>query len=224
LRTTQSDQEVATFSTNRSTEQQYKRVVVLGSTEPIRDREVTANHGTPVSVTERIISEGRISVVDPASGENYRRGIDYEVDYDAGTITTLASGNIVNGQTLSVSFDEQPRGSFSTDDFDPATDQELVSEIPTAVSETEAEQAALSLVSRLSEPLVRAEATLTDVPPGVSLVEQIDLNVLPIEQGAEIVDISQRPGETQLTLGTRESVGSAVQTVTEQLRSVSRRV
>jgi len=162
-------------------------------------------------------------VVDPADGTQFERGRDYQLAYQAGDLTPLADGRISDGQELSVSYDERPRGTVAADSYAPATDQTLVRTIPSVSSNREAEQAALFLVDDLEVPLTTARLVLPRVG-NRSLVDDLQVDGLPVDQRLEVRSVEQTPEQAVLELGSRDSVGDIVSRLERRLDATSEKV
>jgi hypothetical protein len=65
-----------------------------GGTDQLTNVTVTVTHGTPVDVGDFALVDDDEVVTNTAGDTTYTKGVDYEMDYVAGTITALASGSM----------------------------------------------------------------------------------------------------------------------------------
>jgi len=70
---------------------------------------------------------------------------------------------------------------------------------------------------------VTASVTI-DREPGVSLVEAIDLEQLPVDEPLEVWSVDNQPGRVTMQLGSREEVSETVSRIQERLGATSRKV
>lgn len=212
------------YSVNRSEEHLYKKVTVIGSARPISQEEVNANHDFPTELAEDWLVAG--SELVRQGQQIYDEGVDYEMDYENGTITTLQGGSITDGTIISVDYRFEVRNEASIDSFDPGTDKELVRKIPGLVTESSCKQAALFLLNSVSEPFYTANVTI-DKPQDASraLVDDVLIDGVPTnDTRMTIQSIDQDSQKAKLTLGSRDSIDEIVGRIESRLGSTERRV
>lgn len=216
------DAAVTTYDVATDVREQAARVVVLGgNAHQVGDR-VTANHGTAVDLQQSDLTPGRESVYDPDTGASYLRDDDYEIDYNDGTITTIATGDIGDGATIAVDYDYETRGAFESDEA--TTDRSITRNITGLTSDRQCAIAARRISLELREPLVEAEVGVQPGPRSWSVVDQLDIEALPDVQALDVKEITTQAGEVRLRLGSRQSVEEIVSEIQDNTDRVARRV
>lgn len=203
----------------------YDSVTVKGSNEPVSREPYTASTTVSSLVRENILP-GSETVVDPATGDNFTRGDDYEIDYQPGEIRATSSGALVAGDEYEVNYQYQPRGTFEQSNA-PADPDELVELVPGVTSERLGEQVAFVIADSVQSPRYAAEVTIPDPDPRFDPTEALPPSALSLP--ADAGDLEVR-GEPQLTeeglavrFGTRPAVEASVQRLSRQLSRVSDR-
>lgn len=97
-------------------------------TESVTGEEWAAVHESPVALNNDQVVEGSETVF--SGGATYERGSDYGIDYDRGFVTAYSTGNIDDGQAVTINYDHQRGGGPCS--FDPAEDPEALAEQWTA--------------------------------------------------------------------------------------------
>lgn len=202
-RTSDVSDPVIDYEVDKSTASQETKVVIKGASTPVDGEQFTADHGAGQGLTTQTILTGSEAVRDPDTGDQFERGDDYQMSYDSpGSITTLSSGSMVDGDTYEVSYQQQPEGEFAADAHDGGPP--LVRTIPSATSNRECRQAAVYLTDRLEDPLITASVTLSRLDAGVSLVDDVAIDALPDAlDRAEVQSVTQTPQTATLQLGNR---------------------
>lgn len=199
----------------------YQKITIKGAARRQSNEPFTSNHGTAVSLTQQEMVEGKAAVYDPATGENFEEGTDYEIDYSAGEITTLSSGSMSDQTEYAIDYSRKPVGSAETGDYT-AGDRELVRTITTASSNRECEQAALYLLKRLSTPRYGASVTLDRVEAGRSLLDDLDIEGLPGDTRFVTDSIDMGPRTATVELENRQRIGSLLERVEQRLAATER--
>jgi hypothetical protein len=203
----------------------YDSVTVKGSNEPVSREPYTASTSVSSLVRENILP-GSETVVDPATGDNFTRGDDYEIDYQPGEIRATSSGALVVGDEYEVNYQYQPRGTFEQSNA-PADPDELVELVPGVTSERLGEQVAFVIADSVQSPRYAAEVTIPDPDPRFDPTEALPPSALSLPAGAGDLEVR---GEPQLTeeglavrFGTRPAVEASIQRLSRQLSRVSDR-
>jgi hypothetical protein len=201
----------------------FGKVTVRGSYQQRRE-EITANHGTAVDLGKDNLVTSRELVTDPSNGTVFEQAEDYEIDYDAGTVTTLSKGSITDGQTIAVDYQFEPRALYAEDGFDPSTDRELPPQkINSVTTDREAEQAALTIQQDLDSPLYEAEVTLSTFDAGTSLIDDLHVAELPVDLGFEIQEQQRSAGKVVLQLGSRRELTEIISDIERRLAATQER-
>ncbi|MFC6973659.1 hypothetical protein ACFQL1_01605 [Halomicroarcula sp. GCM10025709] len=155
-------------------------------------------------------------------GTEYEESIDYSIEYQPGTITTLSSGDITDGQPLTISYEFKPVGSYQAETFS-AGDRELPTQtINSVTTSREAKVAASQIVRGADSPRVTAELVLSRLDAGQSLLDDVVLDI-PGEDGFEIESLTREPGRIALQCGTRAPVSEVVSDIQSQLSETADR-
>ena len=203
----------------------YESVTVKGSNEPVSREPYTAST-TFSSLGHDNILPGSETVVDPATGENFIRGDDYEIRYQLGEIRARSTGALTTGDSYDVSYQFQARGTHEQPNA-PADPEELVEIVPGVTSERLGEQVALVIANEVDTPRYAAEVTIPDPDPRFDPTEALPPSALGLPSAAGDLEVR---GEPQLTeeglrvrFGTRPAVEESVQRLSRQLSRVSDR-
>lgn len=219
-RTSTANPRVAEYNVTRRTDQQFKRIIVKGSAGQRVGERVTANHGQIQDLSKDDLLEGKEAVYNPDTGASFERNIDYSIDYQSGKITTLSSGNMVNGNVYAVDYLFRTSGIAERDG---ATELETKTiSIPGLSTDRACELTALTILQKLENPLLEAQATISDVPPGWSVIDEVPAGALPGDTTYQIREIETTPRETRLRLGSRESLSELIEDLRNRVDAVSR--
>jgi len=213
---------VATYESSETVAAKFDKVVVKGSSQRVRQEEVTANHGTAVDLQRPNLQTGKEAVYDPSSGTQYDSDSDYDLEASTGKITTLSDGAISDGSTIAIDYSWRPINSASTSSV--SNPKTTVQDLPALTTERGCGLVALRLLDSLNEPLQEARVVVPRDQTGWSIVAALDIDELPWDQDLQIREVKTTPGETVLRLGSRESLGEIVSDIQSRLQSVSRRV
>ncbi|WP_049979353.1 fibronectin type III domain-containing protein [Halolamina rubra] len=199
----------------------HRRAVIYGTGVPEAST-ITAQHDTWVGLEHDWLHETGEVVESVADGTTYERSVDYELRPNEGELKALSTGNIADGAELRVSYDKRIRGTFESGDY-VGEYETFVDDVPAITTTRNADAAALAIVQEASDPLVTASVTI-DREPGVSLVEAIDLEQLPVDEPLEVWSVDNQPGRVTMQLGSREEVSETVSRIQERLGATSRKV
>lgn len=222
-RTATVDPDLVDYATDTDFSSIHRKAIINGTLVPASTDGVTATHDTWVALGHDWLAETGEEVVDASDGTAYDRGSDYELRPNVGEIQALSTGTIPAGATLDVSYQRHIRGSYESADFD-GTYEEFVDTIPAITTQRNANQAALALVRQASDPLVTASVTIDKQPTGMSLVEAVDVDALPVDQPMEVWSLQDSPQQVQLQLGSREQIAETIQRIQSRLAAASRKV
>jgi hypothetical protein len=195
-------------------------VTVYGGSEAIRQESLTADHGTAVDLENGRLEERSEYLRSATGGSEFDRGDDYEIDWQAGTLTTLSGGDISDGQALLVDYRYQPRASWTAEDAGDDPRFRRV-DIPSLKSERACGLAAYRIVQEVGEPLKEATARIPqDVDAAV--VQSIATEELPNTGILELRAIEGGPDGAELTLGNRQRVRDVVADIRTRISAVER--
>lgn len=222
-RTADSDVALTDFSLSKQLGAAYEKAVIYGAAQTVEDEQFTATHGTPVALDNSILVEASESVRDPTTGTAFVRGSDYELDTEAGTITTLAGGAMTSDESYIVSYRYKVRGSYASPSAgsDPRT---VVETLPSITSAQGCAIAALYLIRAVGSPLYEAELEL---PPGevdLELVSAQTVNTLPGDEGLVVWEVQSGEDGATLRLGTRRRLREAISDLQARLQASAQRV
>jgi len=225
-RTSDIDPAIVSYDVDKSTENQATKVVIKGSSTPVSGAQLTADHGVSQELTTQTILTGSEAVRDPDTGTQYERGTDYAMDYGApASITTLASGSLVDGDVYEISYQKQPEGEYAVPSYDASVDEPLVRTIPAATSNRECQQAAIYLANELKDPLFSASVTVSRLDAGLSLVDDVDLADLPDRVARmEVQNVTQGPQNVTLQLGSRSPLQELLSRYGSRLGAAEKRL
>lgn len=203
----------------------YDSVTIKGSNEPVSREPYTASTTFKSLVRENILP-GSETVVDPATGENYRRGDDYEINYQPGELRATDSGRLSVGNDFEVNYQYQARGTFEQPDA-PAEPDELVEVVPGVTSERLGEQVAFVIFDDVETPRFAADVTIPDPDPRFNPTEALPPDALGLPDAAGSLEVRGEPELTERGLrvrfGTRPAVERSIQRISRQLSRVSDR-
>jgi len=205
-RETTVDAGVTGYSTTKRTGEQYSGVTVVGSPSTVRNQTITSNYDTATQLPHDHLVDGSETVYDPQSGVNYVRGSDYEISYLDGTVTVLSGGAMEDTSTYQIDYQVETRGSFALDSADPVKWAPNQS-IPGLTSAEACEQAAITIVNDISEPLWEVEFSLPPQEVGFAVTDALQLADVPFDGPAEVREVSNQPDEIRVTRGAASRSG-----------------
>ncbi|WP_435346034.1 fibronectin type III domain-containing protein [Haloarchaeobius sp. HRN-SO-5] len=172
---------------------------------------ITASHGTGVVLGEAPVITGSERVLDQTTGTPYDYGEDYTVDWAAGEVTALSTGDITDGETVDVEYRYKTTGTYQDSSYsgDPST--AITRRVPELTSERACETFAFRLVDELKTPLWTASvelSSLQDTP--VSLVDALTLDGVPAGTPLEVWTLDNTPTGVRLQLGSRDDIEQTV--------------
>lgn len=221
-RTATVDPDLVDYSTSTDYSSIHRRAVIYGTGVP-ESSTITADHDTWVTLNHDWLLETGEVVESTADGTTYERSVDYELRPNAGELKALSTGDIDDGAELRVTYDTRIRGTFESEDY--AGDYEtFIDDVPSITTERNADAAALAIVQETNEPLQTASVTVDVQPGGLSLVEAVDLDQLPVDAPLEVWSVDNQPGQVTMQLGSREEVSETVARIQERLGATSRKV
>jgi hypothetical protein len=218
-RSTDADPAVTSFSTSKRTDEIIEKAVIKGGAQRVRQESFTSDHGSAVNLGQDNLIEGGEVVYD--GGTQFDRGIDYQIDYLAGTITTRLTGRMGDNTGFKIDYDFKPVNSFAADGVsDPKT---VVRSLPAIQSEQAAGQVAFILVNKFSDPVFEATVTIPD-DAGWSVIDEIDPSRLPTDQPLQTQSIETSPGPTIIQLESQDSLSEVVSQIQRRLSQAETRV
>jgi len=203
----------------------YPIVTIKGSPQPESGEIFTASE-TFVDLAEDDILSGSDAVRDPTSGENFTRGIDYELDRENGRIRILASGDMNSGTDYAIDYRYKIAGAYEAENA-PADATELVENVPGVTTERAAEQIAFALVSEFDTPRYTADLEIERPAVDFDVLEALTLANLDLPPEAAPLELR---GDPQLTprgltarLGSRGRIEEALRPIAEQVSQLADR-
>jgi hypothetical protein len=213
---------VTDYEFERSNETLVQKATIKGSSTFRFDERFDADHGTAVPLDHDDLVVGSEEVADPEFGGNeYERGVDYEMDYANGEITVLAAGDMSNATEFSIDYRWRIKGAYDDGTADPRS---IVRTIPELTTARACNQAAFTIVDSLNTPSRPTQVVLPSVEPGWSLVEELELEQLPTGIPLQIKGIQPTPEQTVVRLDTRESVGDVISDIQDRVEGLARTV
>ncbi|REA00185.1 hypothetical protein DEQ92_20240 [Haloferax sp. Atlit-6N] len=210
------------FEVERQTADQWERIVVKGSPQRRSGERVVADSGNAVSLDHDNLLLGKEAVIDPDTGQQFVSGVDYELDASAGTLTATAEGALDDGVEFVVDYEYETKGSYGSGSATAQTTKTV--DIPGLSTDRACGLAALVIFEQVNEPLQEGTLSISDVPAGWSVLEEIDPDVLPDALGPwQPKDVEASPGGANIRLGSRDSVGDVVGDIRSRVSAVSRR-
>lgn len=210
------------YSGETTVEESYDRVVVFGSSRSVEGEAFEVRPvGQRSALTDAWIRVGSETIRDPADGHEFTRGIDYEMDWKQGGVLEVDGGDFETGATYEADYTRRYRGSATF--VDVADIWTLEEQFPEAISTIEWEQIAFALLKRVNQPLEAVEATVDLDDPTVSVVEAISHPELPFDGPLVPRGLEFGQGSVRWRLGTRQTIGEAVDEIRSRLRSVAER-
>lgn len=203
----------------------FNAVTIKGSTQSVTGEQFTADTSF-VTLNQGNIVPGSESVTD-GSGTVYQRGEDYKMNFIPGEIRALSTGNLTTGNTFTIDYRYEIEGTHP-EGF--SGSNELVETIPGIVSERNAQQIAFVILN--IDPEVSAEGFTADVllPRSDAVFDPLNalsLENLELPDNATPLAVREPPEQTpagiRLQLGGKRELERTLQTISEQVRKVSRR-
>lgn len=221
IRSSERSEAVIDYEFEKGTKDRYEKVVVSGSARTVDGQTFTADHGTLNGLGNEPIVEGVETVYD--SSQTYTRGTDYVMDYGLGAIETLSGGNMTDGSDYQIDYEWKPRGSYEVGDAS-TTPKTLFETFPTATSDTQAEQIAVNLAKEVNEAQRKAQVSVRNINPSVSLVDALSLDGLPFNTGMKTVSITHSPSQVELEMGERQPIERSIRQIRKRLQDTSEKV
>lgn len=224
-RETAVDPSLSDWSVDIDHDSVVEKVVVRGRSVP-EVAEITASHGTAVELPAAPVQPGseRVVPIDSETDQSYDLRKDYDVDWSDGTITTLSSGSISDGEQLRVEFAREIRAVATTPSWDGDPTTVRTESLPGAATNLAAEQAARTILRAGSDPTQTVTATVDTGPEQWSLVDALDLEGVPQRSQLVTRDVSSSGESVTLRLGTTNPVDAVVSRLRSRLESTSRSV
>jgi hypothetical protein len=196
---------------------------IRGGAQTVRAEEFAADTVNEVALAHDNLIAGREQVRDADSGQVYTRGTDYEINYLLGNITAASDGGISDGQSLVIDYEWKPKGEFAAGGAD--AKKKLVRTFVGANTDAICRSIAYYLVQELGEPIESGTATISELPPGVSVLEALSASALPQRgdwtlRGAPTV----QDGRVQLPIANRQRVEDVVSDIQGRLDQHGERI
>jgi len=179
----------------------------------------------PIDVPDNNLIEGTVTVSDPATGEDYRKPLDYHVDHADGTIIPTTAGDIDDGENLEISYQWQPEGRYEDPTFTGDPRDDATRTIQSLTTPGACEQAARRLVQAQSDATLRARIDLSALDPRLSTLRALSPPGLPEGADALPVDEIEHFGTSVFVrLGGDGSVDETIDRIRRGQADIERRV
>lgn len=221
LRTSDRDEQVTRYESERTVEELVGEVVIKGGAVTETGDPVSADHGTAVSLANDELVAGTETVSD-GTDTVYVAGADYELDPLDGEITTLANGDITDGQSLEVDYQFHPKNRWASPTA-PAGARTITRTLSQLTTSRACGQVARLIGRELDEELREGRIVIPSDTAGWDIVSAIDFDVLPFDGDIEIRDVQNTPDQTVLLVGSRQTVGEVFGQVRSRLNALSDR-
>jgi len=215
--------ELTDYTSNTDYSKLYRKAVIKGTLVPETDVTVTVQHDTWVDLPDKFLSETGELVRTPNETTKFERGVDYELEPNAGRIKALSTGSITDGADVLIDYQRHIVGEFESNAYD-GTYPVFVETLPEITTSRNARQAARVAVGALSDPLVTWSVTVSDLPPSVDLVDALALEQVPADGPLETWSVSSSPGQLQLQGGNRDPISETLGRIQSRLAAVSQKV
>jgi hypothetical protein len=203
----------------------FPRVTVKGSPQPVSGESFTASTSFE-PLNNAPILNGSESVVDPDTGEQFDRFVDYELDRQAGEIRVFDGGDMTIGDTFEISYRFEIKTTVTSDDA-PADPRHLVREVPGVSTDRQAEQIARLLVREFEDPSYSADLTIPDPDLNFNPIEAFSLDNLDLPDAAGALEVRGAPEQTprglRVRLGSRPEIEREISQLATQLQKVAER-
>lgn len=225
-RTADSDPDIdANVSVSKSVKT-WDAVTIKGSAQSVSGEEFSGSTSF-VDLARDNIVPGSEAVRGTSNGTQFQRGIDYEMQYNPGEIRILETGDMQAGTIYEIDYRYEVEGTYPENY---SGTNELVETISGVVSDRQAQQLAYVILE--VDPGVADESWSANVllPRTGTLfdpLEALSLEQLNLPDAATPLEIREPPQQTPqgiaLQLGSRRGLDEALSTLSNQLRTVSRR-
>jgi len=203
---------------------QVERATIKGGAESVAGETVTADvlNGNPLDRSNLVVGRERVRSV--STGERYRRGTDYEMNYAIGQLNPRQfEGNISDGEDLAVDYEYKPEGDYAQPGFDDRN--RLIETFVDASTDTICQSIAFYLVERLGSPVESGTLTISELPAGYSVLEAIAADPLPNrERWTPRPRPTVQQGRVELEVASRRRVQDVVSDLQTRLQSHSDRI
>lgn len=216
------DLDVVDYSTRKVTPN-IQKATVYGGAQRIREEAFVADFDTPVDLDNAEIIRGSEAVSGPNS-TSFRRGDDYEINRQAGTITVSSDGDMTDGEEYVIGYEFKTVGEFETDAYSGDAREEFVDTLAGLTTTQACAQAAKIIVDLGSTPRTEADVQFPpSVPEDISLVEALDLEAIPGDAMA-VYNLQDGPDGLSARLGDRDRVQDRLSAIDSRIRAASDRV
>jgi hypothetical protein len=203
----------------------YPRVTVKGSPQPVSGESFTASTSFE-PLNNAPILNGSESVIDPDTGEQFDRFVDYELDRQNGEIRVFDGGDMTIGDAYEISYRFEIKTTVTSDDA-PANPRHLVREVPGVSTDRQAEQIARLLVREFEDPSYAADLTIPDPDLNFNPIEAFSLENLDLPDAAGALEVRGAPQQTprglRVRLGSRPEIEREISQLATQLQKVAER-
>jgi hypothetical protein len=222
-RTADDDPDIGSVSINKEVDS-FDQITIKGSNKRISAEEFGASTSF-VDLEGADIVPNSESVYDDADGTNFVRGDDYEMDFSAGEIKALSTGDLDTTESYKIDYGVEVAGSFP-EISSPA--REFVDTVPAVTRDVGAEQIAFALFDDDAEnPRYAGDLTIPQSDVSFDPLEALSLDNLDLPAAATPLAIRGEPEISptgiRLRLGSRSRVEESLADISETVRAVSRK-
>ena len=218
---------VADYSVTKSAAEKVQKAVIYGATRDVTGEVIVildGEAGKTVDLKSDRIQQGTLEIEGLHSGARMNEGQDYTVDYQGGVVDTDADGRMRENTEYRARYSYQTYGEYA----DPSAEspRETVREAPGLTSDFAARQTAKTVVQELQAPIERGRLIISG-DEGYSVVEALAAADLPGGAGSgisglQIREVTNRPGATDLRVGSRRSMEEIIADIERNVAAVSR--
>ncbi|QLK25403.1 hypothetical protein HYG81_15115 [Natrinema zhouii] len=223
-RTSERSLDVTSYSDRQTIEDQTLACEVIGGRQTVSSERFTPpDTSIDVSLANSSLITGTEYVYDPATNETYERDQDYAIDNRDGAVRIKDGGDMSAGTEYAIDYEFKPRGRHEDPSWDGDPTLERTESIPSLTTRRGCQQAALRIVQETRTAMNEVEIQFADIDPNQSLVEAINLDVLPGDDYYEAREIDFGDGQGRGVFADRQSVAETVDGIRSQIDAVSRR-
>lgn len=129
---------------------------------------------------------------------------------------------MTDGDSYEIDYQFETRGSYTLESASNPRDAPKQT-IPGLTSEQACEQAAITIVNEVSQPLWEVEFAVPPQEVGFAVTDALQVPGLPISKPVEVQNVTNSPDLIAVTGGTRQTVGEVVRQIRERVGQVARR-
>jgi hypothetical protein len=205
-RTSTEDAGIIQYKVDKQTRDLVEKATVFGSAQTRREVDFFSFSSESYdNIADDHIVEGSEVVYD-SSGDEYERGVDYEIDYLNGRIKTLNGGSA----PVDTMFVDYRYKAYASYDNGTANPREQVYDNTSLNNDGLCTVAAKIIVDRAGDPLWEADVIIPKQPVGWNVIDKVNPEELPSTENLQIRDIIETPEKLVLRMASRRSAGEII--------------